>query len=226
MNLTAMWIGVALGFAVWFFLLLRLRARPWLEAGTAFGPNAVLWSLPPQAVGLGIFMAVVTSLFALLASAYHMRMKLPDWSHVPLPGLLWFNTALLVLASGALSSACRSLAGGARSALRRDLLGGSLLATAFLAGQWLVWSQLYANGFFLNCSAGAAFFYLFTALHGVHLLGGLCVLAKTQHDVYRGDLAAPAPVAAALAWKVRLCAVYWHFLLLIWLALFALLWFT
>jgi len=53
-------------------------------------------------VGLGVFLAVATSLFALLISAYHMRMMGEDWVRLSVPNVLWLNTAVLILASVAM----------------------------------------------------------------------------------------------------------------------------
>jgi|GEM_PF-1339414 len=224
MNISVVLAGVLLAGAVWTGLLFRLRAQPWQRVGYRASARRGTWpALAAGTAGLNVFMIAATCLFALLAGACYLRSLLPGWNPVPLPRLLWLNTALLVLASGALASACRTLAGGARAALRRDLLGGALLALAFLGGQWLACRQLYVEGFSPASSADASFFYLFTALHGAQLCGGLCVLARTSYRVARGGLAMPAPVAQALALNVRLCAVYWHYLLLLWLALFALL---
>ena len=73
-------------------------------------------SLPPVKVGLGVFLAVATSLFALLISAYHMRMVGTDWVRLPLPRVLWANTAVLVLASVAMQWTQGARAEASRSA--------------------------------------------------------------------------------------------------------------
>jgi len=92
-----------------------------------------------------------------------------------------------------------------------------VLAFCFLAGQLWVWQQLSASGYFLSANPANAFFYLLTAVHGVHLLGGLWVWARATARVWRGM------EVGAVRLSVELCTVYWHYLLLVWLALFALL---
>ena len=89
---------------------------------------------------------------------------------------------------------------------------------AFLAGQLVAWRQLSASGHFMANSPAIAFFYLLTAVHGLHLLGGLFVWGKT---VVR--MAQPGVELLDVALSVELCTVYWHYLLLVWLVLFALL---
>jgi cytochrome c oxidase subunit 3 len=88
---------------------------------------------------------------------------------------------------------------------------------AFLVGQLIVWRQLNAAGFFLATSAATAFFYLFTAVHGLHVLGGLVAWARASARVRSGS----DPERVRLA--VELCATYWHYLLAVWVVLYALL---
>ena len=59
-----------------------------------------------------------------------------------------------------------------------------------------------------------------TALHALHLLGGLVAWVRTSAKVRRGD------ALDKVRLSVELCAVYWHFLLVIWLVMFALMLFT
>lgn len=215
MNTLVAFAAVALGIGVWLLLLQRLTAKPWLERGAAMQAGTLV-ALSPATIGLAVFLAVVTSLFGLMASAYFMRMMLPDWTHIALPPALWLNTAILVLASCAMQLAWSAADRGAEAVMRRALLAGGMLALLFLIGQIQVWRQLHANGFYLACGPGATFFYLFTALHGAHLAGGLGVLGATAVAARR-----VSPEQTAL--RVKLCAAYWHYLLVLWLAIFALL---
>src|SRR5260370_21266978 len=91
------------GLAGWWLSQQGLTAKPWLEEGvTADLREHSTSSLPPAKIGLGVFLAVVGSLFALFISAYSMRMTMVDWRALPVPRLLWFNTGVLVLSSVAL----------------------------------------------------------------------------------------------------------------------------
>jgi len=98
------------------------------------------------------------------------------------------------------------------------LLVGGLFAVTFLVGQLLAWQQLNAAGYFLAANPANAFFYLFTGLHGLHLLGGLVALGMTANKVWWGGFE-----VKEVRLSVQLCAVYWHFLLALWLVLFTLL---
>jgi cytochrome c oxidase subunit 3 len=97
------------------------------------------------------------------------------------------------------------------------LLVGGASAMTFLAGQLLVWQQLNVAGYFVASNPANSFFYLITAAHGLHLMGGLVALGRTIAKVWRG-----APMMQVRL-SVELCAIYWHFLLLVWLVLLGLL---
>jgi cytochrome c oxidase subunit 3 len=173
--------------------------------------------LPAATIGLGVFLAVVSSLFALFISAYFMRMQVADWAQMPAPKLLWFNTGVLILSSVALQYAQVAARRGRMEDVEYGLIAGGLFAVTFLIGQLFAWQQLNAAGYFLATNPANTFFYLFTGLHGLHLLGGLVALARTADKVWR------RVEVGQVRLSVQLCAVYWHFLLALWLVLFSLL---
>jgi cytochrome c oxidase subunit 3 len=218
MSAIVLFMAAIAAIAVWWLSQQRLAAKPWLEKGIIDEYRSGGTSpLPPAKIGLGVFLAVVGSLFALFISAYTMRMELIDWRTLPVPRLLWYNTAVLIVSSGALQ--------WAQAAARRDdsdgvligLLAGGVSAIVFLAGQLVAWQQLNAAGYFPATNPANAFFYLITATHGLHLLGGLVALARTTAKAWRGV------EIPQLRLSVELCTMYWHFLLLVWLVLLALL---
>jgi len=195
-----------------------IAAKPWLERGALGGSRAPLDRRGPAAqAGLIMVMAVVGVLFALLSSAFVMRAGDSDWLAAPVPRLLWFNTGLLFVSSLALEGSARA----ARNAQARKaeglLLTATLAAIAFLLGQIVAWRQFTEAGFGVASNPGDAFFYLMTGLHAAHLLGGLLALAITWAQT-GGQI-----VSQTARLRLKLCAVYWHFLLLVWLFLFALL---
>jgi cytochrome c oxidase subunit 3 len=101
--------------------------------------------------------------------------------------------------------------------MRFGLLAGGGLTVVFLLGQILAWRQLAAMDYFEVTNPAIAFFYLITGLHGLHLLGGLVAWGRTAASVW-GDFD-----VAKVRQSVKLCTIYWHFLLLVWLVLFGLL---
>jgi cytochrome c oxidase subunit 3 len=165
--------------------------------------------------GLWLFMAVVSMLFALFITAYAMRMDAAaDWSSIAMPPQLWLSSALL-LAGGLLlqraASAARTLH---HARAQRWLLAGGMAAMAFLGSQLWAWQSLVDARVALAGNPAASFFYLLTALHGLHVIGGLVAWAATA-----ATPAADEPRRRAL--HIGLCARYWHFLFAVWAVLFA-----
>jgi cytochrome c oxidase subunit III len=210
MGSILLFLSVLAMIGAWWLSRQGLASKPWLEQGTAdILPEANATS--PSKIGLGIFLAVVGSLFALFFSAYAMRMQLPDWRTLPIPAILWLNTAMLVLSSLALHGAKSAIGRGAMPELRMGLLAAGISAIAFLSGQLLAWRQLTGEGYLLAANPANAFFYVLTGVHGLHLLGGLVALGRTTEKAWRETTTEP------LRLSVELCATYWHFLLLVWL---------
>jgi cytochrome c oxidase subunit 3 len=217
-SITLLFLAVIGAIVAWWLSRQRLTAKPWLEVGAIDDfPGTGALSLPAATIGLGVFLAVVGTLFALLISAYFMRMQVADWAQMPAPKLLWFNTGVLILSSVALQYAQVAARRGRMEDVGDGLIAGGLFAFTFLVGQLFAWQQLNAEGYFLAANPANAFFYLLTGVHGLHLLGGLVALGRTADKVWRGfDL-------GQVRSSVQLCAVYWHFLLALWLVLFSLL---
>jgi len=219
MSVILVFLLVIAGIAGWWLSHQGLMSKPWLEHGPAAAlPDTDVTSMPTAKVGLGVFLAVVGCLFALFASAYFMRMELSDWQPLPIPPLLWLNTGVLVLSSVALQCAVIAAHRGQIDMVRLGLVTGGLTALAFLAGQLVVWRDLSASGYFLEANPANSFFYMITGMHGLHILGGLVALARTIAGAW-----GPRYQPERLRLSVELCAMYWHFLLFVWFAVFVLL---
>ena len=174
-------------------------------------------ALPNAKVGFWIFLGVITMVFALFTVAYNMRLELGDWRPLTEPGILWLNTAVLILSSIAMQVARVAADAGNINRTRLGLTVGGICSIAFLLGQYLAWQQLRQAGFFIASGPADAFFYLITGLHGLHVLGGLWVWARTTVKVWRGT------EIEKVRLSVELCTTYWHFLLIVWAVLFGLL---
>jgi cytochrome c oxidase subunit 3 len=199
-------------------LLEQLTEKPWESVrGTVVGlHDGRSFPLPRAKVGLRLFLVVVSVLFSLFIVAYADRMTLSDWRPLPEPWLLWPNTVILMLSSAALHWAWVGARRGRIDIVNFGLLAGGALAFLFLAGQLVIWRQLNALGYFAAANPANAFFYLITGVHGLHLLGGLVAWARTTAKARRGE------AISRLRASAELCAIYWHFLLVVWLILFAL----
>jgi len=174
---------------------------------------------PTAKLGLWLFLAAATVLFSLLLSAYLVRMGLPDWAHLPKPGILWVNTLWLLLGSVAFELARRAARSGEFAVARSAWLLGGAFALLFVVGQLLAWGKLASWGYFLATNPASSFFYLLTALHGLHVLGGLLVWGVATRR-----MAADASEGAAM--RMDVAAIYWHFLLGIWIGMLGLFWLT
>jgi len=216
-SIVLIFVAVMSAIAIWWLSQQRLASKPWLEVGMVgdfAGPGPA--RLPAAKLGLFVFLSIVCAVLTLLISAFFMRMA-PDWRPLPEPMLLWVNTGVLVFSSVALQRARVAARRGEMDGLKTGLIAGGASALAFLAGQLLVWRQLHDGGYFLAGNPAVGFFYLLTAVHGVHLLGGMVALGRTAAKIWRGA------TATQLRLSAELCATYWHFLLVVWVVLFGLL---
>lgn len=168
----------------------------------------------PAGIALWVFMGVATALFSLFIAAYVMRMESSDWSPLAMPPQLWLSTALLVAGSMLLQLA-GARAGSRRWRQARGLfIAGGVCAAAFIGVQLWSWQQLLTDQVSMTGNPAASFFYLLTAMHGLHVAGGQIAWAISLRGMRSG-----ADMAQA-AWRIQLCARYWHFLLAVWLVLF------
>ncbi len=196
-------------------LFREITKKPWVTAEGAVEDlhDGTTFAAPPAKIGLRLFMTVVTVLFTIFAVSYTTRTTFPDWNPVPAPTLLWLNTALLVLSSIAMQWARTSARRGHTDGVKKGMIAGGVFAFAFLIGQLLAWQELG----YIPSEPSIVFFYLLTGLHGLHLFGGLVAWGRASAKLWQGFEAIDVRLS------VELCAVYWHFLLILWVGLFALL---
>lgn len=217
MTIGLVFLTVLMAVIVWWLMRQTVNVQPWQSQVAVPELPVGVAARPVAKTALWVFLGVASSLFVLFVSAYAMRLGLADWSPLPRPRLLVLNTAFLVGASLAMQWTVHAARRGEPAQVRRGWWASGLLTMAFLAGQLIVWRQLNAAGFFVATSAATAFFYLFTAVHGLHVLGGLVAWARASARVRSGS----DPERVRLA--VELCATYWHYLLAVWVVLYALL---
>ena len=190
------------------------NTQPWVAEVVEETAHQAPFNARPKVVALTTFLAVVTSFFALILSAYSLRMDYGDWVPLTEPQLLWVNTGTLVLASVAFQWTRGRITHGIVSRLTPGLVLSGLLTIAFLIGQLIAWQQLYASGEYITTNPSNGFFYLLTGLHGLHILGGMYVWARALVRVISGS------ESESVKQSIELCTIYWHFLLLVWLIVF------
>jgi cytochrome c oxidase subunit III len=183
---------------------------------------ALDYSPPPTSTAIWVVLFAVTMMFAAFSSALIVRKgSSMDWQSFTLPSILYFNTFLLLVSSVTLEVARRRVAtfmGGLRVGEEhpaRWLYITLGLGSLFVAGQYVAWRQLNVQGLYLATNPSSSFFYLLTAVHAVHVLGGLSGLVYVISKLNKGTLKRNTLVAAAR---------YWHFMGVLWVYLIVLLW--
>ena len=173
----------------------------------------------PNRYYTGITFGIVSILmfFMALASAFLVRRGTSgDWIPVHLPAVLWLNTLALLASSLTLERARLALSRLDLSGFRNLWTVTTVLGVLFLIGQLVAWRQLVAQGVFMASNPGSSFFYIITAAHGLHILGGVGALVYILVRKFDNTRIA-LPTAAEVA------SYYWHFMDGLWIFLLALL---
>jgi cytochrome c oxidase subunit 3 len=183
---------------------------------------AVEYSPPASSTAIWVVLFAVMMMFAAFTSALVVRKGgAPDWRTFTLPSILYFNTVLLLASSATLELSRRRIAtfmGGLNSQVKnpaRWLYITLLLGLFFVAGQYIAWQQLRAQGIYLATNPSSSFCYLLTVVHAIHVLGGLGGLTYVIRKLSKSTLRRSQMVAAAR---------YWHFMGILWVYLLLLLW--
>ncbi len=178
----------------------------------------------PTRTGIWVGLSAIAMTFAALTSALYVREgAATDWHHIVLPPILFFNTLALVASSITLEVARRRVASfmrGEESSRSTPMLWlqlTMLLGLVFVVGQYLAWLNLRAQGLYLPTNPNSSFFYVFTGVHVIHVLGGLGGLSRvilrfrsTARPLRRSTLDATS--------------YYWHFMGMLWIYLLGVLW--
>jgi cytochrome c oxidase subunit 3 len=173
-------------------------------------------------IGMWVALAGVVMMFTALTSAYIVRAGgASDWTPIAMPRLLWASTALIVISSVTFELARKTMKRGDQHGYGRMLLVTVLFGLGFLVTQLLAWRQLVSQGVYLSSNPHSAFFYLLTALHGLHLLGGILALSYLLFHAWRKRAAERDDARRSAA--TGAVAIYWHFMDGLWIYLFLLL---
>ena len=187
------------------------------EGGGRRGPDPGA-AIQRYKLGVWVGFGGIVMVFAALTSAMVVRSGLGgDWKAFDLPVALWLSTAMLLVSSFSIEKAKRAMRGRLEADLQRWLAITAVLGAGFLAAQLVAWSQLADRGIYVATNPSSSFFYVLTAGHGLHLLGGLLALTYVVFRVWR-----------ATAWATKQAAIegtalYWHFMDGLWVYLFVLL---
>jgi len=210
----------------------RERSRPLTGSGNGGGRNLAPaggdlrgvkdYAPPPSSTGIWVVMASIAMSFAAFTSALVVRQgSATDWRHLTLPGILYLNTVVLLASSVALEVARRQVGAfmGGRSTRvtqpSRWLYITLFLGVLFVAGQYVAWLQLRSQGLYLATNPNSSFFYVLTAIHALHVSGGLGGLIRVIYRLNKSILRKSTLDATSH---------YWHFMDALWVYLLVLLW--
>ncbi|MGD0508443.1 MAG: cytochrome c oxidase subunit 3 [Terriglobales bacterium] len=173
----------------------------------------------PARTGIWVALAAIAMCFAALTSALIVRQGSGnDWQHILIPRILYLNSAILVLSSLTLEFARKKVARyirleGVTRSQAMQWLGATLaLGLTFVVGQYLAWLQLRSEGLYLATNPNSSFFYVLTAVHAIHVLGGLGGLLRVMYL-----LRSPVPVLRKSTMDST--SYYWHFMGMLWIYL-------
>lgn len=182
------------------------------------GPDPGAEAVVRYKLGAWVGIAGIVMFFAAFTSAMVVRSGISgDWAPFDLPRILWLSTALLLASSYTIEKAKRLLRSGAEDGLRRWLGVTLTLGALFIVSQWIGWRALADEGVYLASNPSSSFFYLLTAAHAAHILGGILALSYAVFRVW-----SPAVWVTRRA-TVEATAIYWHFMDGLWVYLLLLL---
>lgn len=171
-------------------------------------------AMHPKKFALWLFIVTVVMIFASLTSAYIVRQSEGNWLEFDLPSIFWYTSGIIVLSSISLHWAYVSAKKDDLASLRVGMVVTSILGLSFLIGQWYSWVALVDREVFFVGNPAGSFLYIFTGLHGLHLISGvifliIVLISSFRYQVHSKNLD-----------TMEMCVTYWHFLGGLWLYLF------
>jgi len=164
-----------------------------------------------------VIFGVSTVLFSLVVTSYLYSIPISqDTGYLLKPNLLWLNTLVLLAVTYFFNKITNDLKKNNFEKVKINLLIVGFLSYLFLFGQIIFWFQLMKSGNYVSTNNYFSSFYIFTALHGLHLLGGLFFWGKVYSKVNKlrkEDTKNEQKSIDALS-------LYWIFLLIVWLVFF------
>jgi cytochrome c oxidase subunit III len=177
----------------------------------------------PVRTGIWIGLAAITMSFAAFTSALVVRQSTGnDWHHLVVPPIVYANTLVLLASSVTLEIARRRIATFFRTGNDTQtrpvfwLWATLFLGIVFVAGQYIAWLRLRSEGLYLATNPNSAFFYVLTAMHAAHVLGGLAGLGRVMYKL--------RPVASLRRSTLDATSYYWHFMGILWVYLLLVVW--
>lgn len=172
------------------------------------------FSMNPKKFALWLFMISVAMIFAALTSAYIVRAGEGNWLEFKIPNGFYYSTAIILISSATMQWAFYSAKRDNLGVLKTALALTIILGMAFLAGQWISWSELVASDIYFVGNPSGSFVYVFSGVHALHIVSAIIFAVVTLVYTFLSRVHSRSML------KMELCATYWHFLDGIWLYLF------
>ncbi len=172
-------------------------------------------AMHPKKFALWLFIVTIVMLFAALTSAYIVKQSDGNWLSFELPPIFIVNTVIIAISSLTMHLAYLAAKKDALKKITLMLTVTVILGIIFLIGQYLSWSELVKNDvYFVSNYASASFIYIFTGLHGLHIVSGIIFLLITLMSSLKSKIKSKDLV------QIEMCMTYWHFLGGLWLYLY------
>ncbi len=196
-----------------------LTEKPWEQNQAAIdsGHSGKTFEISNQMSAVIIIFGVSTTLFSLIFTGY--LYSLPpeqDTTFILKTNLLWINTLVLILVTIFFNKISKDLKNGITSSIKKNLIYVGGLSYIFLFLQLALWYQLMQTGNFVSTNTYFSSYYFFTALHGIHLLGGLFFWGKVSARIFKSHESEYKKEEKS----INALSLYWLFLFIVWLVFF------
>ncbi|SDE73123.1 cytochrome c oxidase subunit 3 [Dyadobacter soli] len=171
-------------------------------------------AMDPKKFILWLFLVTIIMLFASQSSAYLVRRAEGNWLEFEMPQIFWYSTVVLIMSSVAMQWAYFSAKKDQFQQLKIAISITFVLGLIFLYMQFQGWKELVAMNVYFVGNPSGSFFYVFTGLHGFHIITGLIVLVFALFSAFKLN------VHSKSLRRIQISATYWHFLDILWLYLF------
>ncbi|TAE46704.1 MAG: cytochrome oxidase subunit III [Cytophagia bacterium] len=179
--------------------------------------KGVALSMHPRKFALWLFIVSVCMMFAALTSAYIVKFTEGQPLVYDIPIMFWITSVVIVISSVTMHLAYKAAKNSNIQQIKTFMLITTILGTVFLVGQWYAWVELVQAGVFFAGSKSAptgSFIYVFSGVHGLHIISGLVFLLITLRLAFKNK------IDAQNTNTIEMCATYWHFLDMLWIYLF------
>lgn len=171
-------------------------------------------SMHPKKFAMWLFIVTVVMIFAAFTSAHIVRQASGNWLEYDLPSLFWSTSVVIIVSSGFMHWAYLSAKKNHFVKVRIALSITFVLGMAFLIGQFMAWGQMVDAGVFFVGNPAGSFLYIFTGLHGLHLVAAVIYLLYLLISSFK------LKVNSENMLNMEMCSTFWHFLGGLWIYLF------